>query len=90
MMEIVIIINILAFLGATIFIIDRGSKEKKMLVQEVTKALSAKSFEEYVEAIPEDGEEEEVQEQDELEDITEVDEKVLIKYLNKENADIKN
>lgn len=89
MMELIVIINILASFGTIIYIVQNKTKEQKELIREVTKALTAQTLEEYVEAIPEDNEAEEEPAQDELEDVNETDERLLIRQLNKEYEDIK-
>ena len=89
-MEIVIIINILAAFGAIGYLSHKNSKDKIETLREVTKALLAKDIGEYVESIPEEGEDEEEQIPDELEDVDQVDERILIKHLKEEYEDIKN
>lgn len=89
-MEIIIIINILASLGVIVYILHKSSKDKIETVREVTKALMAKNLTEYSESVPEEGEEEMEEIPDELEDVYEADEKMLIKHLKQEHADIEN
>lgn len=83
-MEIVIIINTLAFLALIVYIVKKESDDKVKIVRELTKSLLAKDISEYVEAIPEDEEVTEDEESDELEDVDSVDERILIKHLNEE------
>ena len=88
-MEIVIVINTLALLSAMIYLVKKGSQDKLDTIREVSKVMLAKDMTEYVEAIPEDNEEEEEVIPDELETLEEVDEKVLIKHLNEKYENIK-
>jgi phage terminase small subunit len=72
------------------YLLHKATEDKIKTIREVSKALLAKDMTEYVEAIPEDAEEEEEQIPDELEDVDEVDERLLIKHLNKEYENFKN
>ena len=90
MMELILIINVIAYSATVVFLMKEKSKEQLELVREITKALTARSLEEYVETIPEDNEEEEEVVQDELEDVSETSPELLINQLNKEYENIKN
>lgn len=77
------IINIVVLSCLVGYITHVMAKDKKDTIRELTKALLAKTVEEYVEVIPEDGEEQENPIEDELEDVGEIDEHVLLKHLQK-------
>jgi hypothetical protein len=78
------IISLIIFSFLLMYINERGIKDKKETIRELTLALKSNNVQEYTEAIPDEEENLEYEADDNMEDIANIDEKVLIKQLEKE------
>jgi len=80
-MEILLWLIIFAFLVNIIYSRNIESKDRIMLIRDLTIALKSKNLQEYTEAIPEDIKEQTESIKDELVPLSEIEPEVLLKAL---------